>query len=143
MGMMTTAATFNMVKALTRQLGEKTAIELVEYIESARVENLATKSDIQELRAEAKSNIQELAALTKSDIQELRAEAKSNIQELAALTKSGIQGLRAETRAGIQELRSDMRTGFLTLENRLLWKMLGGMSVMLGILAALLRYLLR
>ncbi len=157
MGIMTTTATIHIVKALTPQLGEKTAIDLVEYIESAHTEKLATKTDVQELRAETKTDIQELRAETKAglqevraEIQELRAETKADIQELRAEMKADIQELRAEMKADIQELRAEMKTGFLAVdnrllssENRLLWKLLGGTGIMLGILAALLRYLLR
>ena len=54
---------------------------------------LATRSDIAELRAEFKSDITELRAEVKSDITELRAEVKSDIAELRADTRSDMKDL--------------------------------------------------
>ncbi len=46
MNLMTATDTIQIMKSLKPRLGERTAVELIRYIESAHTENLATKEDI-------------------------------------------------------------------------------------------------
>ncbi len=141
MDVMTASETIKIMKALKPKLGEKAAVELIGYIESAHTDRLASKADLQELRAATKADIQELRAATKADIQELRADTKADIQELRANTKADIQELRANTKADIQELRADTKAEMLALENRLTWKILGGVGLMMALATGLVRFL--
>ena len=98
-----------------------------------------TKADIQELRSDLKADIQELRSELKADIQELRSELKADIQELRGETKADIQELRAETKGDIQELRSEMallRADMALLEHRLLTRLGGLIVVLVGLLFA-------
>ncbi len=69
---------------------------LTEVIRAAVNENVATKSDLGEVKSELKADIASLRAEVKADIAELRAE---------------FGGLRAEVKADI----ANLRTGFGTL----------------------------
>ncbi len=78
---------------------------------NAVLRDVATKSDIQELRKELRGDIQDLRkemidlnAATKSDIQELRKELKSDINEL--------RGEISELRKEISDLRKEMSSNF-------------------------------
>ena len=89
------------------RMESRTEGERIAHLEG-QIAHLATKADIQNLRAEMNSNtvilnsnIAELRAEMNSNIAELRAEMNSNIAILnsnIALLKSDNEGLRAELR---------------------------------------------
>ena len=108
---MTTTDTINIVKTLKPRIGEKAAVELVRYIESAHTEHLATKTDIHAVGA---------------DMQELPGELKVEMQDL---------------RADMQQIKADLNGQILALENRLVWKMLGGMGLLLALFSGLIRFM--
>lgn len=70
---------------IERKAAEHLAAEIFDAIR----ENVATKADIAELRAEMKSDITELRAEMKSDITELRIELKSDIAAVRTETAAG------------------------------------------------------
>ena len=87
---------------------EHLAEAVVNTIGSAMGENVATKVDIAELKAE----IAESTAATKADIAELKAatkadttKLKADIDELKAATKAEIAELKVSTQAEIAELK--------------------------------------
>ena len=89
----------------------ETLMAIIEEQQQAKITELATKGDIDELRRE-----------TKRDIDELRRETKQGIDELRRETKQGIDDLRKETqmefvkvRHEISDVRKDMRLGFIVL----------------------------
>lgn len=61
-------------------------------------ETMATKSDLQELRAATKSDLKELRMATKRDIQEVRMAAKRDLQQLQRTLSKQIATLRAPGR---------------------------------------------
>ena len=82
------------------------AKEQVQLLEN----NLATKKDIEDLRAATKKDIEGLHAATKKDIEGLRAATKKDIEGLHAATKKDIEGLRAATKKDIEGLHAETQT---------------------------------
>ncbi len=78
------------------------AKEQVQLLEN----NLATKKDIEDLRAATKKDIEGLCAATKKDIEGLHAATKKDIEGLRAATKKDIEGLHAATKKDIEGLRA-------------------------------------
>ena len=77
---------------------------------------LATKHDIEELRAATERNIAESRTATQRDIAELRAETKRDIAdvrreiaELRASTEQNIEKLRVELKHDIEKLRVELK----------------------------------
>ena len=83
---------------------ERGQAEAVAIAIARREGNLATKSDLNLLRTEVKSDI----AKVKSDI----ARVESDISSLRAEVKSDISSLRAEVKSDNSEIRSDMKAQF-------------------------------
>lgn len=106
---------------MARGAAEHIATEIYDAIH----DNVATKSDIESLRAATQSDI----AAVRSDIEALRVSTKGEIESLRVATKSDIAGVRA-----------DMRTLLTSLELRLTLRF-GGIAVAAGgILFAALHY---
>ena len=89
-----------------------TETERIARIEGA-YEHLATKADVETVKAEVQSVRSDLTAA----IESLRSELKGDMQELRSELKADIQELRSELKADIQELRSDMDV----MRNELRW----------------------
>ena len=106
-----------------REVGfeEEQADAVVDLLAGDVSESVATKSDIELLRAD-----------TKGDIELLRADTKSAIERLGADTKSDIELLRAETKSDIELLRAELRA----LEQRMTIRLGGLVAVATGIIIA-------
>ena len=90
---------------------ERGQAEAVAIAIARREGNLATKSDLNLLRTELKSDISEVKsdiAKVKSDI----ARIESDISSLRTEVKSDISSLRAEVKSDNSEIRSDMKAQF-------------------------------
>jgi len=133
----------------------RAVVSIVHELQESRLVEVATKTDvaelradIAELRAELKEEIAELRAELKAEIAELRTELKEEIAELRAELKEEIAELRAELKEEIAELRTEtkqdiggIRTEVKALEARLLkWfiaLLLGQTAFLVGILRLL------
>jgi (p)ppGpp synthase/HD superfamily hydrolase len=107
-------------------------------------ENLATKQDIENLRAATAHDIEEFRAATKQDIENLRAATAHDIEEFRAATKRDIEELRAATKRDIEELRLAMKHDIELLrrdvkeaESRIIIRLGGLIVVAVGALAVL------
>ena len=69
-------------------------------------QNLATKADIEAIKADIETLRQE----TKADIETLRQETKADIETLRQETKAGIETLRQGTKADIEATRASIET---------------------------------
>ena len=102
---------------------EQLAEAVVNTIGSAMGENIATKVDIAELKAEiaestaaTKAEIAELEAATKAEITELKAATKAEIAELKTATQADIAELKASTQADIAELKASTQADIAELK---------------------------
>lgn len=111
----TEEARHHLYQALEQTLGPDEAATLMEHLPPVGWADVATKRDLDSLRAATKrdieslgADIESLAAATKRDIESLAAGTKRDIDSLAATTKQDIEmlGLRLGTR--ISDLRADM-----------------------------------
>ena len=85
-------------------LDRKAAEAIAEGVSEVDVSDLATKTDIADLRSATKTDIAELRSATKADIAELRSATQADIAEL----RQEIGSLRAATKSDIAELRSEI-----------------------------------
>jgi hypothetical protein len=85
-------------------LGQAQAEAILLVVEQKH-EELATKEDIDQLRAATKEDIDRLYTATKEDIDQLRAATKGGLDELRAATKGDIDELRVATKEDIDESR--------------------------------------
>ncbi|MBF0602549.1 MAG: DUF1640 domain-containing protein [Nitrospirae bacterium] len=131
---------------------------IVEWME----DRLATKLELEHVRADLKRDIKELDAKVESvradlkrDIESVRAELKRDIKELDAKVESvradlkrDIELIRADLKRDIQELdakvesvRSDLKRDIKELEQRMVIKLGSLMFVAVGAMAALVKLL--
>ena len=89
----------------------ETLMAIIEEQQQAKIAELATKRDIEDLRLATKRDIDELRRETKRDIDELRRETKQGIDDLRKETQMEFVKVRHE----ISDVRKDMRLGFIVL----------------------------
>ncbi|MEI8286808.1 MAG: hypothetical protein WCG15_05875 [Actinomycetes bacterium] len=78
----TEASRFQLRTAMGQILNEEAADTLMELLPPVGWADVATKTDLQHLRDELKSDIQNLRVTTKTDLQHLRDELKGDIHAL-------------------------------------------------------------
>jgi len=123
---------------------EHLAEAVVNTIGSAMGENVATKVDIAELKAEiaestaaTKAEIAELEAATKAEIAELKTATQADIAELKASTQADIAELKASTQADIAELKVSTKAEIAELKVWLLGHLWVAVGVIIGALSLL------
>ncbi len=123
-------STTALYKALIEaHVSEDTAERAVEGLAYAR--EVATKTDLAELKTELKQDISELRAELKQDIGELRVEFKQDIGELRAELKQDIGELRVELKQDIGEVKG----GIAALETKMLRWSITMTGVVIGAVA--------
>lgn len=88
---------------------EAQAEAMVDVMTTLTQDSLATKQDLNELRAEVKQDITELRSEVKQDITELRVEVKQEMADFKIEVKHDINSLRQEMRS--LETRMTLRMG--------------------------------
>ena len=124
----------------TERQAETLAEEQVSLLNAnlaTKVDIEAIKADIETLRQETKADIETLRQETKADIETLRQETKSGIEVLRQETKSGIEVLRQETKAEIAKVEARVET----IKSDLLKWLFGAMIAQGGLIVALVKLL--
>ncbi len=130
--------THRFVKHLTESgFTEKQAETLAEEQVALLNTNLATKADIETIKAD----IEALRLETKADIEALRLETKADIEALRLETKADIEALRLGTKADIEALRLGTKADIALLKADLLKWMLGALIAQGGLIVALVKLL--
>jgi tRNA U34 5-carboxymethylaminomethyl modifying GTPase MnmE/TrmE len=83
---------------------------VVDAMERDMGTTLATKVDLEALRAAMKTDLQALGASTKASLENLRVAMKADLQALGASTKADLENLRTATQADYQALTATTRT---------------------------------
>jgi len=101
----------NLPPAQARAIGEAVEIELV-----AHLDQLATKLDLADLRAEIhgmrgelRAELHEMAGGLRSEIHGMRGELHAELHEMTGGLRSEIHGMRGELRAEIHEVKGGLR----------------------------------
>ena len=122
---------------------EAHAIAQADFLTHYLLSEVATKTDLAEVKAELKTDIAEVKTELKTDIAEVKAELKAEIAEIKAdlkteiaEVKTEIAEVKAELKTDIAELKTEIagiKTDMAEMETRLTMRML----FMVGILATL------
>ena len=100
--------------ALVATLGEQEAAILMEHLPPVGWADVATKTDLDHLRAATKADLENLRISTKAEFDGLRAATKADINGL----RGDFNGLRGEfngLRAEFEHLRTETNSGFREL----------------------------
>ena len=100
--------------ALVATLGEQEATILMEHLPPVGWADVATKTDLDHLRAATKTDLENLRISTKAEFDGLRAATKADINGL----RGDFNGLRGEfngLRAEFEHLRTETNSGFREL----------------------------
>jgi ribosomal protein L29 len=87
---------------------EKTARAHSDALDGALRDAVATKADLNEVKAELKGDLADLRTVLKGDIADLRAELKGDIADLRAELKGDLADLRTELKGDIADLRTEL-----------------------------------
>ena len=133
-----------MYKALVEAgASEDTAKQAVEDLPSGG--ELATKSDLAQLEALLGADIAQLETRLGADIAQLEARLGADITQLETRLGADIAQLKVditqlETRLGADI--AQLKIGIAQLEVHLVWRLLGGIAVLLGITAGVFKLVL-
>ncbi len=97
---------------------ESQARAVVDTFKDAVAGSVATKADLQEVKAELQAEIQEVRTGLEASIASLRSDVEASIAGLRGEVEASIAGLRGEMEASIAGLRGEMETSIARLEAR-------------------------
>ncbi len=109
------------------------ARQVVQAMERDMTGELATKSELQNVRNDLHNSIERFRGELKSEIELLRRETMAEIELLRQETKADIELLRQETKADFALLRSEMQT----MSNQMTVKLGSMMVVSVGLIVTL------
>ncbi|MFZ4519343.1 MAG: hypothetical protein ACOYOP_13200 [Microthrixaceae bacterium] len=100
---------YRLYKKLEATLGADDANTLMEHLPPVGWADVATKTDLDHLRAVTGADIDGLRTELKADIESVRVAVKADIDGLRTEMKADIDGLRTEMKADIDGLRTEMQ----------------------------------
>ena len=105
---------FDTHKFVERFKGAKTPDEQAQAVvavihESQRNADLATKSDLHEVRNELKGDIHEVRSELKGDIHEVRNELKGDLHEVRSELKGDLHEVRNELKLEIEGVKGELK----------------------------------
>jgi hypothetical protein len=119
-------------EALTEiNISKEKAQAVVEALERTMTSELATKSDLEQLRLAMKADL-------KSETAALRSEMKAEISGLRSEMKAEISGLRSETKAGFQVIEKEMQAQLAAISFKLTVGFGSAAITVIGLLIAVL-----
>ena len=110
----TEASRFQLRTAIGLILSEEAADTLMELLPPVGWADVATKTDLQHLRDELKSDINSLRVATKTDIQHLRDELKSDINSLRNELKGDMLNLQLTIEVNVRKLIHEQTKWLIT-----------------------------
>ena len=124
-------------QALITALGEEEAATLMEHLPPVGWADVATKTDIDNLRIATKTDIDNLRVATKTDINSLRVATKAEIENLRAVMDARFDATAARFDTKISDLRTEIATQFKEAQR---WQ-LTALACAVAVLGALMKLL--
>ena len=110
----TEASRFQLRTAIGQILSEEAADTLMELLPPVGWADVATKTDLQHLRDELKTEIHNLRVATKTDLQHLRDELKADMLNLRNEFKADIQALQLSFETTLEKRLHEQTKWFIT-----------------------------
>ncbi len=101
----------------------KAAVSVASVVGYPSTDEIATKADLQEIKADLQENM-----ATKADLQEMKADLQENMA-----TKAELKEIKAE-----MVTKTDLKADIATLEARLTWRMLSSSGLTIAAIGVLL-----
>ncbi len=118
--------------------GENTATieERVSYVEG-RMDSLATKEDLADLKGELKDEMATLRGALKGEAASLRSELMGGMASLRGELMGEAASLRSELKGGMASLRGDIVAAIATAEVRITRWIVGSMIASVAVISAI------
>ncbi|MEW6545049.1 MAG: coiled-coil domain-containing protein [Nitrospirota bacterium] len=101
----------------------KAVVEAVTSLLTPSFADLATKTDLEQLRITTKADLEQLRLATKADLEQLRQATKADLEQLRLATKADIEQLRQATKADIEQLGQATKADLAEVKADLLYRM--------------------
>ena len=121
--------------SLIRAIGADAANTLMEMLPPVGWADVATKYDLDQLRAATKHDLDQLRAETKHDLDQVHSELQHGLDQLRLETQGDLGRLQAEMHVGFADVRSELHSTLRT--NNL--TMITANAVMVSVAVALTR----
>jgi hypothetical protein len=107
-------------EALVNALGTESTDTLMDYLPPVGWADVATKTDLENLRVATNTDLENLRVATKTDLENLRVATKTDLENLRVATKTDLENLRVATKADLGNLRVGMKAELAALEKRVI-----------------------
>jgi molecular chaperone GrpE (heat shock protein) len=130
------AAVASLLTPSFADLATKTDLEQLKQATKADLENLrlATKADLEQFKQTTKADLENLRLATKADLEQFKQTTRADLENLRLATKADLENLRQATKTDIAEVKADLLQRMQTMALAIIGANLTALAVGTGIL---------